>query len=658
VDLAAGQTRLVREPLIGVVTRADAALLVAEDEHPFALVGDWAESQALVGSEPLLVPPPDENPFALLDRVPAVASDAPADAVGGGWFGYLGFGLCNLVETVPPPPPRPVALPAWGLAFYDHLLRLDREGRWWFEALWTPARAEVLGRRRALLASRLAAPVRRRPVSLGSFRPSGGHRGAVAECRERIAAGEVFQANICMRLESDWEGEPAQLFRELADVFAPAKGAYLAGPWGGVVSVSPELFLRRSGRTAWTEPIKGTSRDRSALERSDKDRAENVMIVDLMRNDLGRVCEYGSVQVDALAEVRRGPGVWHLVSRVSGRLRGGIGDADLLRATFPPGSVTGAPKVQTLRVIHELESSAREVYTGAIGFVSPLAGIELSVAIRTFELGGGKIWLGAGGGITWSSDPDRELDECVAKAAPLIAAVGGRIAPVPSGAPKIRRALNGDADRPDPALGVFETLLVVDGEPQQLDDHLRRLGARVKPPALHGTCRLRLTLAPDGRLVWETGPLPPHPPAQGFLLTPWLLPGGLGSRKWLDRRLVDSLAARGEGVPLLVDGDGAVLEAAWGNVWAIEGERLLTPPTDGRILPGVTRARLLELEPCAREAELTLDRLRAADGVFLTSALRGAAPARLDGGTPPHPLVASLAAALVPQERGRVFFVS
>jgi para-aminobenzoate synthetase/4-amino-4-deoxychorismate lyase len=271
------------------------------------------------------------------------------------------------------------------------------------------------------------------------------------------------------------------------------------------------------------------------------------------------------------------------------------------------------------------------------------------VAIRTFEMAQGRAWLGAGGGITWSSDPDREVDECLAKAAPLIAAGGGRIAPLRRSAPlRIPRTLTGVADRPDPALGVFETVLVVDGEPQLFGDHLRRLGVDAfEPPDLRGTCRLRLVVV-DGSLSWDTAPLPLEPPPDGFLLSPWLLPGGLGAHKWRDRRLVDHLGASAPGVPLLVDGDGSVLEASWGNVWIIEGERLITPRADGRILPGVTRARLLELDVDAAEEELALDRLREADGVFLTSALRGAVPARVDGGAPPHPLVATLADALVP----------
>jgi para-aminobenzoate synthetase/4-amino-4-deoxychorismate lyase len=595
---------------------------------------------AIVGSEPVRL-------ASAFEPLP----DIEGSGVGGGWFGWLGYGLG--VEPRPPAPPRPVPIPDAALGFYDHVLRLDADGQWWFEALWTDERADALRRRRDELAARLLSPPPRSPVSLGTFRATGGHRGAVAECRERIAAGEIFQANICMRLESSFDGDPAQLFCSLAEAFAPAKAAFVSGPWGAVASMSPELFLRREGRRVWTEPIKGTSRDRAELERSEKDRAENVMIVDLMRNDLGRVCEYGSVQVDALNELRPGPGVWHLVSTVSGTLRDGVDDTDLLRATFPPGSVTGAPKVQTLRVIHELESTGREVYTGAIGYASPVAGLELNVAIRTFEMAEGRIWLGAGGGITWSSDPDREVDECIAKASPLIGAVGGRIEEPSRAQVDLPRALSGVADRPDPALGVFETILVDEhGQLHHLEDHLRRLGVNDIPslPVVDPSQRLRLKLTADGRLSADTAQLPPDPPPEGFLLSPWLLPGGLGDRKWADRRLVDNLTARSPGVPLLVDGDGAVLEACWANIWAIEGDRLITPPTDGRILPGITRARLLELEPGAIEEPLTLDRLREADGVFLTSSLRGAVAARVKGGAGPHPLVTNLAEALLPTQ--------
>src|SRR4051794_14216348 len=186
------------EPLDGAVPAADAALLVAGDERPFALVGSWAGSLAIVGSCPVRVSGDGDDPFELLDQLP----DADGGGVGGGWFGYLGYELG--VEPVPPSAPRPVPLPSAALAFYDHVLRLDLDGQWWFEALWTPERAAALEERRELLASRLSSPPSRRPVSLGAFRPSGGHRAAVAECRERIAAGEIFQANICMRLDSQF----------------------------------------------------------------------------------------------------------------------------------------------------------------------------------------------------------------------------------------------------------------------------------------------------------------------------------------------------------------------------------------------------------------------------------------------------------------------
>ena len=188
----------------------------------------------------------------------------------------------------------------------------------------------------------------------------------------------------------------------------------------------------------WSRPIKGTRsrpadellarQQRELLERSAKDQAENVMIVDLMRNDLSRVCGPGSVRVPALLRAEPHPGVWHLVSDVHGTLAAGTGDGQLIAATFPPGSVTGAPKVRALEIIHELEATPREVYTGAVGYRSPVAGLELNVAIRTFEFGGGRVWLGSGGGIVAGSSADDEYRECLVKARPLIGALNAALA--------------------------------------------------------------------------------------------------------------------------------------------------------------------------------------------------------------------------------------
>jgi para-aminobenzoate synthetase/4-amino-4-deoxychorismate lyase len=502
---------------------------------------------------------------------------------------------------------------------------------------------------------------------------------AIDECRERIAAGEIFQANLCLRLEAEWKGDPLDLFARTADTLEPRHAGLVTGPWGAVCSLSPELFLRRRAREVVSEPIKGTAPrvlaagregtraadTRAVLAASGKDRAENVMIVDLMRNDLGRVCEYGSIRVPTLTEPRPAPGVWHLVSTVTGTLRRDAGDADLLRASFPPGSVTGAPKIQAMRVIAELEAGGREAYTGAVGFASPVAGLELNVAIRTLELRGERIWMGAGGGIVADSVAERELEECFVKARPVIAAAGARlveeprvsrVAPVP--------ALAGGADRPDPALGVFETLLVRGGAAVDARAHLARLErsvgalygqelpedvlARVLAAAAGGRLqRLRVTAAPGTAFVdIAAEPLAAEPGPDPVTLAPAVLPGGLGAHKWSDRRLLDELAHRLDAVPLLLDLDGDVLEAAHANLFIVEGTHLVTPPLDGRQLPGTVRARVLALHP-AREERLSLDRVAAADELLLASSVRGIHPARLsDGPEPRFQLGARLRAAL------------
>jgi para-aminobenzoate synthetase/4-amino-4-deoxychorismate lyase len=422
-------------------------VLAGREPLPFALSGQWAGGGAIVGADPLRVAADTEDPFALLDVLPTVGLDrgtregtpGPPAAVGGGWFGWLGYRLAARVERVPLNAHRPVALPDFHLAYYDNVLHRTADGQWWFEALVTEARRDALERRRRHLAQLLGAPGARAPSPRISGLHLSAHDGAhhldaVADCRRRIAAGEIFQANLCLRLHGETAAPPNDLFAAALAQLDPPHGAAFATPRGGIASLSPELFLRRRGRQIVTGPIKGTiARDPDpviaaaaldALRGSVKDAAEHVMIVDLMRNDLGRVCEYGTVVAPRLPTAEPHPGLWHLVSHVHGRLRPTVTDADVLRATFPPGSVTGAPKVQSLRVIAELEGAGREVYTGAVGFASPAAGLELNVAIRTLEVADGRVWLGAGGGIVADSDPRTELEEALAKARPIAAAVG------------------------------------------------------------------------------------------------------------------------------------------------------------------------------------------------------------------------------------------
>jgi para-aminobenzoate synthetase / 4-amino-4-deoxychorismate lyase len=410
------------------------ALARRDEPHLAVLSGTWLGGGAVVACRPTWTADSsgDLDPFDLLD-----------DA--GGWIvGYLGYQTGGLVERLPAPPPRPRPLPHWHLARYDEVLRLDDSGQWWLESTAAEEAEAATEQRVAHFERLLSGPLPHpRPIAVGAFRstPSGSdHRKAVERALDLIRAGDIYQANVCLRLDARLaEGDPLDLWATAHGELTPGYAAFLdLGSGRAVSSLSPEQFLRRLGREVTTSPIKGTRPRiggaahgmRAQLAASEKDRAENVMIVDLMRNDLGRVCLPGSISVPRLFDVEAHPGVWHLVSEVRGRLRPDVGDGGLLRATFPPGSVTGAPKVRAMEIIAEVEASAREVYTGAIGVVSPDSGAEWSVAIRTFEHADDAVWLGVGGGIVAESNPDAELAECLTKAEPLVAALGGSITPV------------------------------------------------------------------------------------------------------------------------------------------------------------------------------------------------------------------------------------
>ncbi len=666
------RTHVVRVPLAWTFAPEEAALLVRGDERPFALIGRWAGGGALISSQPLRVASSEEDPFALLDEQPFIKGgpeDRRVSAVAGGWFGALSYGLGRRLEPVGPGPPAPEAPPPTPLAFYDHLLRCDRDGRWWFEALWTEPRAEALRDRMRLFEARARDAPAPRPFSSDpwSATPSpAGHALAVDACRARIHAGDLFQANICVRLESRLDGDPLDLFATAVAALRPDRAAFFAGPDGALASLSPELFLERHGRRIRSAPIKGTrprprdprasAAQRTELLRSEKDRAENVMIVDLVRNDLGRVCRPGSIAVEVLGDARAHTGVWHLVSEVTGVLRDGVGDGDVVRAAFPPGSVTGAPKIAAMNVIAELESSPRGVYTGAIGFASPVAGLELNVAIRTFEFRGERAWLGVGGGIVADSDPVAEAAECVTKAQPLLTAIGARLepaAPPVVSPPPPRRIAPVPVSRPEPSAGVFETLLIAHGRPVSLDEHLERLARSVRtlygaslPESLAADlraaaahvgserARMRVDFHPSTEIGIRLTDAPRRTGATRLSVR--TVPGGIGPHKWADRRLLEALATDAGGEPLLCDLDGLVLETARANVFIVEAsERIVTPPTDGRILPGVTRALVIELAHAnglrVDVEPVDLARLAAAREVFLTGSLAGVEAVQLDG---------------------------
>jgi para-aminobenzoate synthetase component 1 len=258
--------------------------------------------------------------------------------------------------------------------------------------------------------------------SLGRWRSSlspAEFAGGVSHIHEAIADGDVYQVNLTRRLAA-LGPSPSSLLPLFGRVAGAPHAAYVSLPGLSIASASPERFLRREGRTVESQPIKGTAASVDGFLA--KDRAENVMIVDLVRNDLGRVCEYGSVTVPALCSVVPAPGLWHMVSTVRGVLRPGVGWGALLEATFPPGSVVGAPKLAALDVIAKLEPVARDVYCGAVGWVDAdrCAG-DLNVAIRTFWSRGPDVWFGTGGGITWDSTAAGEWAETELKAARLLA---------------------------------------------------------------------------------------------------------------------------------------------------------------------------------------------------------------------------------------------
>jgi para-aminobenzoate synthetase component I len=252
--------------------------------------------------------------------------------------------------------------------------------------------------------------------------------GAVEAVKEAIERGDVYQVNLVQHLSAPFEGDPAGLAAALAPL-RPLHPWPLSGEGWTMASASPELFLARRGDRVWTKPIKGTRPLGAAeeLRESSKDAAEHVMIVDLERNDLSRVCEPGSIRWPDLMAEQELAGVAHLVTTVEGRLRPGVGLAGILEATFPGGSVTGAPKISALDHIAALEPVGRGASMGALGRVWPNGDLELALTIRTFAVAEGRIHLWVGGGIVWDSEPEEEIEESWVKARPLLAAIGAPV---------------------------------------------------------------------------------------------------------------------------------------------------------------------------------------------------------------------------------------
>lgn len=381
---------------------------------------------------------------ALLNRC---RTEAPTTLPGfpGGAVGYLSYDLGRQIERLPALAGDDLRMPDLHLGFYDVILVIDHLAGTAHLVTGAPdhrcaAAAEKV--RRWAGALKQAAPLPPpEPPGSGTVRSSlspDGYRQAVRRALEYIGAGDIFQVNLAQRFECPVTGSGWELFRRLRHLNPAPFSAFLDGGSWQVVSSSPERFITVQGRRIETRPIKGT-RPRGAtpeaddaaaadLLASEKDGAELLMIVDLQRNDLGRVCEYGSVRVPDLRRLEPTPSVWHTVATVEGTLRQRTTTAEILRATFPGGSITGAPKVRAMEIIEELEPVRRGLYTGALGYIGFDGRIDLNIAIRTALVRDGVAYFHTGAGIVADSDPSAEYLETLAKGAGIARALGVELA--------------------------------------------------------------------------------------------------------------------------------------------------------------------------------------------------------------------------------------
>ena len=467
---------------------------------------------------------------------------------------------------------------------------------------------------------------------LDEWRPSVSreeYEAAIEHIHAYIAAGDTYQVNYTLRLHSRFQGDPQALFHDMGQGQESALCAYFDLGRHVLISASPELFFRlRAGRCT-VRPMKGTrSRGRFAaedqqradeLQSSAKDRAENLMVTDMLRNDLGRISQVGSVAVSALWSVERYPTVWQLTSTVESQLKAGVSLPDLFAALFPCGSVTGAPKVRTMAIIAELERPPRGIYTGCIGYISPGPEACFNVAIRTAHLDREKAQLefGVGGGIVWASSAAEEYAECVVKAGVLRA-------------------------RPHPSFELLETLLYEDGVYLLLERHLERLSqsaaywgfcyaddrvrARLQDAAnaMEGQCRVRLLLARNGEIRVQHQALTPSRRLRVALAAePVDSSDPLLYHKTTHRATYNrQLAARPDCDDVVLYNErGELTECCIGNLVLERDGVRYTPPVESGLLAGTFRAELVaQGQLCERP--LPIGELARADALYLINSVR------------------------------------
>ena len=455
---------------------------------------------------------------------------------------------------------------------------------------------------------------------------------AVQSALGHIRCGDIYQVNLTWRIDFTFFGSSCALYRKLRQSQPVNYGAYLLLPERTILSLSPELFLERRGDELISKPMKGTraraGENRAdqamakALQRSEKDQAENLMIVDLVRNDFGKIAQIGSVQVDRLFAIEQYPTVYQMVSQVSGRVL----DRSVfhtLKALFPSGSVTGAPKIRAMEIISGLERSSRGIYTGAIGHIKPGGDFAFNVAIRTIELmPGNRGRLHVGSGIVADSSANSEYAECWSKA-------------------RFLTELQSD-------FALLETLLLEEGELQRLDAHLKRLkasarffgfdysessicaalrNAQKRTPA--GPHRVRLILKKDGNIDVQAQALIDLPKPISLVIAPERVNASdpLLRHKTTARILFDSALHQLKGNPSCFDAlffneRGELTEGARSNVFLLKNGAWFTPPVESGLLDGIMRQEILRTRPVCVQ-KLYRDDLLTADAIYLSNALRG-----------------------------------
>ncbi|MFP4031487.1 MAG: aminodeoxychorismate synthase component I [Desulfococcaceae bacterium] len=659
----------------------------------------WSRGRHLrvrVGGEILEL---EADPFeGLRTLLQVFALDDPSlpGPVAAGLFGYLAYDLKDQIEELPRTAVDDLALPHIYLTAPSVLVVQDRKnGK---SRLLIPERtggeeADPDEIRRDFSEALSGPPPKSIPFSgdPNGFTPLVSRPvfvESIRRVREYIAAGDVYQVNMAQRFEMDFTGDPFTLFRKLYELNPAPFFAYVHGGDHHVISTSPERFLRRSGAQVETRPIKGT-RPRGAtaeadgemareLAESPKDDAELSMIVDLMRNDLGRVCRETTVRVAEHKRLESYQNVHHLVSVVTGELDPDKDTVDLLQATFPGGSITGCPKVRAMEIIDELEPVRRHVYTGAIGYLSFHDTADLSIAIRTATVLNARILFSVGGGIVFDSDPENEYDETIHKGQTLMAAFRGRENPADGNAwvwmnGSLMPAAHAAVPAGHPGFhygdGFFETIRVDRGRPKLLDAHLDRFnrawaelfpgpppdlnwdrviarvvarnrldeavaavkiiaarGDRELPPWNHSlivTARPyvhRLAGREAAGLHLRTYPFPRETPLANHKTLNYLYYRRAG--RWAADHKADEA--------LVLNSDGSVSETNTGNLVVIHG-RTATLPASNHVLPGVTQGAVTDALAArgyrVESRRIPPEELRTADAVILTNSLMGAVSA-------------------------------